>query len=260
MRKLGQHFLKNRSALQLIAKSLDLASDDVVIEIGPGHGELTEFLAGTPAKEIIAIERDENLYQSLVKKFQDDQRITVMLGDALEILSTVTRGPEFLDQSYKVAGNIPYYITGHLFRILSKLSSRPAQCVFTIQKEVAERACGTMPRMNRLAASIQFWADVKVIKTLPPEDFSPPPKVSSAIILLKTIQRTDISSENYYTAVRALFAQPRKTLINNIAEATGQKGDTIAQKLSGIGIAPNHRPQNLSVGDIAHIAKMFFAA
>lgn len=258
MRKLGQYFLKNKSALRLIVESLDLNPDDIVVEIGPGHGELTEFLATSRTSKIIAIEKDENLFIFLSKKFRGDERVAIVCGDALATLPAITSDPEF-GASYKVAGNIPYYITGHLFRILSELERKPKQCSFTIQKEVAERICSGPPRMNRLAASVQFWASVKTIKTLPASDFSPPPKVSSAIIALVAIEPYNIDAERYYAAVRALFAQPRKTLLNNLAKATGQNGDVVIEKLSAIGIIPNYRPQNLSVADIIAIAKTFFS-
>jgi 16S rRNA (adenine1518-N6/adenine1519-N6)-dimethyltransferase len=258
MRKLGQHFLKNRSALRLIADSLNATADDIVIEIGPGHGELTEFLAATSAAKIITIEKDENLCNFLIKKFQGDERITVVCGDALKILPVVISDSQSVIGNYKIAGNIPYYITGHLFRIIGDFKHRPKQCSFTIQKEVAERICAAPPRMNRLAASVQFWASAKIIKMLSPSDFSPPPKVSSAIIALEATKTAELDVECYYSAVRALFAQPRKTLVNNIAKATGQNGNVVTKKLSAIGIIPNNRPQNLCVRDVAAIARIFF--
>ena len=258
MRKLGQHFLKNKSALQLIAGSLDLTPGDVVIEIGPGHGELTEFLLSSPVSRIVLIEKDERLSRLLIEKFQGDARITVIAGDALNILRGVANVQGFSPHGYKVIGNIPYYITGHLFRILGELDPKPEQCSFTIQKEVAERVCASAPHMNRLAASVQLWARAKIIATLPAGDFSPPPKVSSAIIALTTTEPARPNDENYYIAVRALFAQPRKTLSNNLAGATHEKGDVVAKKLSMAGINPSGRPQNLSVKDILVIAESFF--
>ena len=166
MRKLGQHFLKNKSALRLIAESLDVMPNDTVIEIGPGHGELTEFLVATPAKKIIAIEKDEDLYHALEKQFHTDDRVTIIQGDALKTLPSLVKDLPSAG-AYKIAGNIPYYITGHLFRIIGELEHRPEKCSFTIQEEVAERICAMPPRMNRLAASIQFWASAKIVKILP---------------------------------------------------------------------------------------------
>jgi 16S rRNA (adenine1518-N6/adenine1519-N6)-dimethyltransferase len=100
---------------------------------------------------------------------------------------------------------------------------------------------------------------VKIIKILPASDFNPAPKVASAIISLKTTPQVNFDTQVYYAAVHALFAQPRKTLINNLAAATGEKGGTIAQKLSTIGIQPTFRPQNLDLDNIVAVAKVFFA-
>ena len=258
MRKLGQHFLRNKAALRLIAESLDLTASDAVIEIGPGHGELTEFLAATPAKKIMAIERDENFFRSLTAKFAAGDRTTIVRGDALEVLPNVIGNLPSAIHDYKITGNIPYYITGHLLRVISELNPKPQQCSFTIQKEVALRICATPPRMNRLAASVQFWAGVKLIKTLPASDFSPPPKVSSAIIVLKTGTTGNIDAKRYYLAVQALFAQPRKTLLNNLTKAVKQRRDAVKEKLLAIGISSDSRSQNLKVDDIVAIAKTFF--
>jgi 16S rRNA (adenine1518-N6/adenine1519-N6)-dimethyltransferase len=259
MRKLGQHFLKNKSALWLIAESLELAPTDAVIEIGPGHGELTEFLrTANDESKMMLIEKDKELCELLKEKFKSDDRITVVEGDALTTLPTVTQNSQFETSNFKLVGNIPYYITGHLFRIIGELGHKPSRCVFTIQKEVAERICAVSPRMNRLAASVQFWARTRIVRALSAGDFSPPPRVSSAIVVLETTEPAGIGAPNYYAAVRALFAQPRKTILNNIVGAIGQKGDRVAEKLSAEGIIPNHRPQNLTVDDIATIAKVFF--
>jgi 16S rRNA (adenine1518-N6/adenine1519-N6)-dimethyltransferase len=258
MRKLGQHFLKNKSALRLIAGSLDLAADDIVIEIGPGHGELTEFLAATSAKKIIAIERDEGLFLPLTQKFANDARVMIVHSNALELLPRLIQNSELEIRRYKIAGNIPYYITGHLFRVVSELVLKPALCSLTVQKEVAERICASPPHMNRLAASVQFWASAKIIKTLPASDFSPPPRIASAILVLTTSELGNMNADRYYATVRALFAQPRKTLLNNLVKAVGQTGDVVAKKLSASGIVPGCRPQNLKVSDILMITKMFF--
>ena len=246
MKNLGQHFLKNKSALRLIAESLELAPNDSIVEIGPGHGELTGFLrVASRESRLVLLEKDEKLFSLLEKKWGGDNDITIIHGDALRVLPVVVQNPKLKIQDYKIAGNIPYYITGHLFRILGELKHKPERCVFTIQKEVAERVCATPPHMNRLAASVQFWANAKIIKVLSANDFSPSPKVSSAVILLKTNVLSSLDTKKYYAAVRALFAQPRKTLVNNLVGATGQKRTVVIEKLSTIGITPGYRPQNL---------------
>jgi 16S rRNA (adenine1518-N6/adenine1519-N6)-dimethyltransferase len=258
MQKLGQHFLKNKSALQAIAESLEMAVGDLVIEIGPGHGELTHALRTANATAtIVAIEKDHALADKLKKDFEGDRSIEIMDGDALLLLPTLILQPEFADRNYKIVGNIPYYITGHLFRTIGELGHKPTRCVFTTQKEVAVRACAVPPHMNRLAASIQFWASAKIIKMLDRSDFSPPPKVSSAIMLL-IAESTAAMSPSYDSAIHALFAQPRKTIMNNLAASTGKERSVLARQLSILGIAENDRPQNLSISNITALAKEFF--
>ena len=258
-RRLGQHFLRNTSALQLIATTLHPAANEVLIEIGPGHGELTRVLRSANAQvKIVAREKDTVLAKRLEKDFEDDGGIKILEGDVLASLPVLTLKPEFRDRNYKIVGNIPYYITGHLFRIVGELENKPTRCVFTVQKEVALRVCAMPPHMNRLAASIQSWADVKIIKTLDQNDFSPPPKVVSAIVLLE-LKPTVIKNVIYDAAIHALFAQPRKTIINNLLASTKQDRKVLLTRLSALGIAGNDRPQVLSVDRISSIAKIFFS-
>ena len=267
MQKLGQHFLKNKSALRLMVDALDLKPDETAIEIGPGHGELTDIVRDRgQGTWIRAIEKDRILAERLKEKFKNDSRIEIIPGDILEILdpflSTPNRAP------FKLVGNIPYYITGHLLRIISEFENKPARCVFTIQKEVAERIIATPPHMNRLAASVQFWAEPKILKVLPAADFNPPPKVESAIIRLETRERGRGSGDEgagtrdrgrYYAAVRTLFAQPRKTILNNLRAGDGKEsGEEKVFKLQKLGIDPGARPQDLAIENIIAIANALF--
>jgi 16S rRNA (adenine1518-N6/adenine1519-N6)-dimethyltransferase len=279
MQKLGQHFLQNQSVLRTIAESVDLSINPTIIEIGPGHGELTDELLAlsfellgknTPTPHIIAIEKDERLASALVKKFP---QVEIVTGDVLKILPLFVarlipevpspQSSKLKAQSYSIVGNIPYYITGHLLRIIGELPVLPAQCVFTIQKEVALRVCSAPPNMNRLAASVQFWAKPEIIAIVPRGDFKPVPKVDSAIIALVTSDKRQATSEErdaYYDAVRVLFAQPRKTVLNNILagdmrQATSDKKLDAFQLLEKAGINPESRPQDLSVEQIISLAK-----
>jgi 16S rRNA (adenine1518-N6/adenine1519-N6)-dimethyltransferase len=265
MQKLGQHFLRNKSAIQKIVAALHLTSGDMIIEIGPGHGELTsELLMANGQLQIVIVEKDAVLCSALRKNF-DKPQITIVEGDALKLLPVTIDGlPRDTIANYKLVGNIPYYITGRLLRIVSELKNRPTRSVFTIQKEVAERIVAEPPRMNRLAASVQYWAKPSIIATLPASDFVPPPKVDSAIILLERKNLSDVSADIYYAAMRTLFAQPRKTILNNLV--VGQESGVRVMKdkkttdtaLREIGINPEARPQNLTIIDIESIARRLF--
>ncbi len=269
----GQHFLMNQSAIKKIAEALDMKKDDVVIEIGAGHGELTgelvNWLIGKGRKgRIILIEKDGVLAESLREKYREDKKIEIINGDVLKILPTLISESANQLISYKLIGNIPYYITGKLLRLISELEHKPSRCVFTVQREVAERICaqpkemnrahnGVMCSMNRLAASVQFWAKPEIIEYISRNDFEPKPEVDSAIVTLTLIDTDNklINADKYYQAVRILFRQPRKTILNNLAEGVPKTPkNLIAQELEKIGIDPNARPQNLSIEDIIRIA------
>ena len=260
MQRLGQHFLKNKSALQKMARALKIEPTDVVIEIGPGHGELTQCILEQKPKKIIGIERDSKLVEGLSKKFTGAQ-VEIIEGDALKVLPQILKTYNLQHITYKLAGNVPYYITGHLLRILSESESRPMQAVLTIQREVAERIMARPPEMNRLSAITAGWAEAKVLAILPAHDFSPPPKVESAIIQLTTnnLRLTKAARENYYRMVKIIFQQPRKTVSNNLRAVLGQKGSqNFAARLLGLKINPGDRPQNLAASSIFALAREFF--
>jgi len=189
--KLGQHFLKNISAIKKIIAVLDIQSGETIIEVGPGKGALTlpmaENLQFTIYNlQIIAIEKDGELIRQLNKKIKDLElkNIKVIEGDVLKILPELVSKLKIVN--YKLVGNIPYYITGKLLRTISELKNKPAVSVLMAQKEVAERICAVPPQMNLLAAATQYWASPEIILKLKAKEFDPPPEVDSAVIKLTT--------------------------------------------------------------------------
>jgi len=288
---LGQNFLTNKSKLRKIADALDLKKGETIVEIGPGHGELTEQIIGKLDNlgigkyKIILIEKDSRLIGDLKNKFQKNKNIEVVEGDALKVLkkpiSQLSNSPI---AKYKIVGNIPYYITGHLLRIISELKSKPEIVVLLIQKEVAQRIAlrpalrrglrqGEQAQgkqnMNLLAASVQFWAEPKIIDYVSKRDFKPAPKVDSAIIKLQTTgYKLQTNSKKYYEFIRILFKQPRKTILNNLFNADlcgfkrglkriNSKKEFIKEKLIGLGINPIDRPQTLNIERIIELSTLF---
>ena len=257
MKKLGQHFLKNQSAIDVAIDALKMTDKDRVVEIGPGHGELTVPLLAAAANykdvSILSIEKDHSLIGPLtqLQEKESSGHFEIKEGDALNIL------PDLV--ATKIVGNIPYYITGKLLRTIGELEHRPKRTVIMIQKEVAERICATAPEMNRLAASVQFWADASIITHVPRKDFTPPPEVDSAVILLATKQPASEDKLLYYKTVRGIFAQPRKNLVNNIFEMRGKElsKEKIFEFLQKIAIDPEARPQNLNIKEIVAISQIF---
>ncbi len=256
---LGQHFLKDRATAQKMIRAIAPARGEAIIEVGAGHGELTLPLAAAcerSGSELIAVEKDVRLAEQLEKKLRGAgfAQVRVVAGDALALLG----GPEQLirRQPYKLVGNIPYYLTGRLLRVIGECDRPPERCAFMVQKEVAERLTARPPRTNRLAASVQFWGTPSVVASVAKGHFRPVPKVDSAIIAIAASEeKRFVAANKYYAAVRLIFAQPRKTVLNNLAAAfRGAKAKSDAKcVLKAIGIAPGTRPQNLSGEDIAAI-------
>lgn len=256
--RLGQHFLINAEKLKKVADALAIRKGDVVIEIGPGHGELTEYLLEAGAR-VTALERDKALIEPLKEKFASANELTslqaneltfeVIEGNALELLPMVVEELEQAGTPYMIAGNIPYYITGFLLRVIEGLNHKPTRVVLTIQKEVAERICAQVPHMNLLAASVQFWAEPEIVEIVPKADFDPPPKVDSATMRLQVRQTEGVTADVYYAFIKKMFTQPRKTIVNNLAGKEGDK-EAVAETLKRVGIEVHSRPQDLSIKDI----------
>lgn len=232
-KRLGQYFLQNESKLRKIADVLGASPGDVVVEIGPGRGELTKHLVATGAR-VIGIEKDTSLHPPG----------EVIYGDVREELSRVAG--ELGEVPYLLAGNIPYYLTGYLFRILGDLKHKPTRTVFTIQKEVAERITKTDKiGMNLLAASILRWADAEYVATIPRTMFSPVPKVDSGIILLRTKGADAVDDRGAYMRfIKILFKQPRKLAVSNLGAVYAKTN--IVDAFRNLGIDLNVRPGNLS--------------
>ncbi len=257
-RKLGQHFLRDKDAVEKIISAL---GDNIktAIEVGPGKGALTKPLAEALKRtggRLIAIEKDPLL--AAEARNWNIENLELVEGDVLEKLPAIIQNLK--PASYSLVGNIPYYLTGFLLRKISELPEKPARSVFMVQKEVAERIVAKPPKTNRLSASVQFWAEPRILKAVSKKSFNPPPKVDSAIILLETIiLPPETVPEAYYSAVRAIFSQPRKTILNNLAERFNDPRKIASKKAAEIleeaGLSVALRPQDLSVEDIKLISK-----
>ncbi len=260
MTRLGQHFLKDKQALRRITEALEITSSDVIVEIGPGHGELTELLLEANPKKIIGIEKDPALAARIMNDELSD-KLQVVQGNILKILPEFA--PYYLPPTtnYKLTGNIPYYITGYLLRTIQGLFHStnaqgkrkiPKLIVLTIQREVAERIMAKPPRMNLLAASVQYWGRPEIVGYIPKKYFRPQPKVDSAILKItpRKTQPSKKGAEQYYKFIKALFKQPRKTIFNNLRHAKIISESQLTLKLEGLKLQPNLRPGDLSLKDI----------
>src|SRR3989344_5005703 len=182
-KRLGQHFLINKSIVDLIVKIGNVSKKDVVLEVGPGKGVLTEMLA-QKAKKVIAVEKDKELVEYLKDKFINQKNVEIIYGD---ILKTSTKNHGLKTVDYKLIANIPYYITSKFLRIfLSDKELRPSLMVLMLQREVAERIIAKDGKESLLSLSVKAYGEPEVIKIVKRGNFFPPPKVDSAIIKITT--------------------------------------------------------------------------
>src|SRR3989338_7249467 len=194
-KSLGQNFLKDHKVLERIAEVLGVKKSDTVVEIGPGHGELTRRILKYSPKKLIAIEKDGELIDAFLEELVNAHpNLQIIQSDALKEIPQV-------DYPYKLVGNIPYYITGHLLRTLQEVSRKPSIIVLTLQKEVANRLCSEPPKMNFLADTVQFWAKPEIVRYISKKSFNPSPKVDSAVVKITPLspQPSEKESISYYT-------------------------------------------------------------
>ena len=214
--RLGQHFLIRGSVLERIAALVCPTREDLVIEIGPGRGALTEKLLKRAAR-VVAIELDPYLVEHLRQRFAAEPRLEIVHGDVLATdLAQWGRAP--------VAGNLPYYITSPILEKVAALDV--PRGVFLIQKEVAERLVAKPGNSDYgfLTVHIALFADTRLRFEVKPAAFHPPPKVDSAVVSLEP-RRRDLGIADtaaFLEFVGLCFRHKRKTIRNNLADVYGK--------------------------------------
>ncbi len=239
-KELGQHWLHDRFVLGEIADAADIASNDTVLEIGPGLGTLTSELLAR-AKDVIAVEFDEDLARKLPGQFPG-KNLMVQNQDILSFdLDTLPAG-------YVVVANVPYYITSKIVQKLMTAKNKPRITVLLVQKEVAERIAAGPGGMSILAISAQVYAEAELGIEVPKEFFTPPPKVDSQVIVLKTRQTPLVSDEKaFFRVVKAGFAEKRKKLRSSLAGGLHLDKSAVDELLQKADINPEARAQELSI-------------
>jgi 16S rRNA (adenine1518-N6/adenine1519-N6)-dimethyltransferase len=232
-KSLGQHFLNSRHYLTAVADAADIQKGDLVVEIGPGEGSLTSVLVERGAT-VLALEKDTRLIPVLREKFL--KGVEVIEIDALEFDVRALKG-----KSYKVVGNIPYYITGALLRKFLTISPQPETLVFLMQKEVAQRIARSK-KESILSLSIKAYGTPLYIKSVPRGAFAPPPNVDSALVKVADISRDHFTSAaheaRFFELVKKGFSSKRKKLSGNL-------GKEYASIFAEIGLDPNVRAEDV---------------
>ncbi len=239
-KSLGQNFLKAPFAIKAMCEAGNITNKDTIIEIGPGKGVLTTELL-LRAKKVIAIEKDRDLVDLLKEKFEkeiESGKLKLISNDVLDI--------EIKEKSYKLIANIPYNITGAIFKKFLTNKNQPENMVVLVQKEVAQRVCDK--KESILSLSVKAYGIPKYIIKVPKRYFTPSPKVDSAILSIQNINRNNFKNkkeeEKFFEVIKTGFAHKRKVLkknledisdkekINNIFEILNISEKTRAEELS----------------------------
>lgn len=244
---LGQNFLIDREALDSVVRAVGLAPDDLVLEIGPGIGTLTAALAATGA-DVVAIELDGELAKAAALRMAAQANVRVVPGNALhlDLSPWLPAG-----RPYKLAANIPYYITAPILRHFLTGSRQPTVIVLTVQREVAERLAAPPGRLSLLGISAQFYARVEIVRIVPASSFYPQPRVDSAIVRLTPYDRQPIEvddDDRFFRLVKAGFGAKRKQLHNALVQGMAHiPAPRIEQALAESGIDRTRRAETLSL-------------
>lgn len=195
----GQNFLVSREVLDKIVAAANLGPEDLVLEIGPGLGILTEELVRR-ARGVVAAELDKKLFSYLSEKFQGVNNLDLVEGDIIKLLNPAREASQSLscvagrhqivkllgNKDYKVVANLPYQITAHILRLLLEGDNKPQELVLMVQKEVGERICAKRGDMSVLAVMVQYYGQPEIVGIVGKENFWPVPEVDSVIINIKT--------------------------------------------------------------------------
>lgn len=248
---LGQHFLVDPEALDLIVEAAELTKDDKVVEVGPGMGVLTKELC-KKAGEVVALEYDKAMIAIVKTACIKYDNLKV---ENVDVLKFDTSG---LGQ-YKVVANLPYYITSPVLRLFLEASNKPEEMVVLVQREVAERICAKPSRMSVLAVSVQFYGNPQVVEIVPRTSFFPAPKVDSAILRIKAYKKPlfDVQPQLFFRIVKAGFGEKRKQLINSLSGGLVLNRETTEALLKEAGISIISRAESLAMMDWYNLYKAY---
>lgn len=253
-KKYGQNFLLDDNVVKNIANYLDGEQIKNVIEIGPGLGFLTKELSKR-ANKVVAFEIDQDMVDYL--NTQDFHNVMIKHQDILKADLDKTIKEEFNNEDVAIVANLPYYITTPILVKLLSYSSNFKYMVVMMQKEVAQRICGkpSTKDYNALSVLIQYYTNAKIIFNVSPSSFYPEPNVDSSVVFIEKKDKIlDVLSEkSFLVFIKSLFAQRRKTLMNNLTTTLKVPKDIIIKSLEKNNFSLSIRSEELSIGEIVNL-------
>ena len=262
-KKFGQNFLIDTHVLEKIIAAAGVTEDDCVLEIGPGIGTMTQYLA-EHARSVVAVEIDKNLIPILQETLKEYENITVINDDILKVDINKLTEEYNGGRPIKVVANLPYYITTPIIMGLFEGGVPIDNITVMVQKEVAERMqVGPGSKdYGALSLAVQYYADAYIVANVPPNCFIPRPGVVSAVIRLTRHKEPPVEVDDpklMFKLIRASFNQRRKTLqngLNNSPELPFAK-DEIADAIESLGVTPQIRGEALTLKQFADVSNYF---
>ncbi len=261
-KKFGQNFLIDTSVLDRIIAAAEITKDDCVLEIGPGIGTMTQYLAES-AGEVVAVEIDKNLIPILEDTLSAYDNVTVINDDILKVDVNKIVEEKNGGRPVKVVANLPYYITTPIIMGLFENHVPLKSITIMVQKEVADRmqvGPGTKD-YGALSLAVQYYAKPEIIANVPPNCFIPRPNVGSAVIRLTRYEKPPVQVEDekkMFSLIRASFNQRRKTLVNGLGNAPelGVSKERVAAVLEEMQLSPTVRGEALTLEQFARLSNL----
>ncbi len=252
---LGQNFLTSREVLEDISDAAEI--ENGVIEIGPGFGVLTAQLAAE-SKKVVTIELDERLIDVLAYTLSDFDNVKIINADVLKLDLKKLIDDEFNGERVSIAANLPYYITTPIISKLLEERLPIKNIVVMVQKEVAARMAAEPSSKDYGAITVmcRYFTEPSIVTDVPAQLFVPRPKVDSAVLKLRVLDKPSvvvIDEKMFFRVVKAAFSQRRKTLLNCLCANFPIPKDEMSSLLESVGVTPSRRGETLSLQEFADV-------
>ncbi len=258
-KSLGQNFLIDENIIYKIIDGAEITKDDTIIEIGPGIGTLTQYLA-EEAKRVLAIEIDKSLIPILGETLKDYENTEVINTDILKVDLKELVETKLSGERVKVVANLPYYVTTPIIMKFLEEEVPVKDIVVMVQKEVADRlkAKPNTKDYGSLSVAVQYFCEPEIVTRVPKTVFIPTPNVESTVIRLKVLDNPPVNVTNrklFHRVVRASFAKRRKTILNSLSFSNlGIDKDQIKECLMACDIDPKRRGESLAIEEFAALS------
>lgn len=243
---LGQHFLRDSGVLQDIADAVTWPEDGPLLEIGPGTGQLTEYLLASE-KPVIALEIEPRMIEHLRRRFRGATNLRVVEGDGRTVDVADLLGP---DAVFSVVGNLPYFAANPIIRHFLEAEPKPREMVVMVQREVAREIAAPEGDWSLLTISVRIYATTELLFDVKPEAFDPPPNVWSSVVRLTLRDEPLVpadQNEAFFEFVSRVFRNPRKQIHNSLSRGVWLPPGGAPEALAKAGIDATRRPETLNI-------------